>query len=65
MMIGDNIYHRVSKSGKWHQADSHHSQPDGTPDLYNVGQDTSTNRVLLSHHFFYFGSKAPVVPTDG
>jgi len=64
MMIGDNIYHRLPENGQWQQADSHHSQHDGTPDSYNVGQDTSTNRVLLSRHFFYFGSEAPVLPEE-
>ena len=64
MMIGDNIYHRPSTSSEWLQADSHHSQPDGKIDSHNVKRDTSINRVLISRHFFYFGSKAPFVPDD-
>ena len=64
MMVGDNIYHRASTTGQWQQADSHHSQPDGTSDQYNVARDTSTDRVLLSRRFFYFGKKAPKVPSE-
>lgn len=64
MMVGDNIYYRDGVNGLWQQADSHHSQPNGTPDSYNVEHDTATNRVLLSSHFFYFGSSAPSIPEE-
>lgn len=64
MMVGDNIYHRVSRSRIWQQADSHHSNPDGTENAHNVENDTKADRVLLSKHFFYFGRKAPVVPVS-
>ncbi|MGR9209405.1 Nmad2 family putative nucleotide modification protein (plasmid) [Rhizobium leguminosarum] len=60
MMLGDNIYHQ--EDGDWRQLDSHHSRPDGSPDLHNVGTDTGTDRVLISEKFFYFGSSAPEVP---
>ncbi|MBY5353580.1 hypothetical protein HFO94_08500 [Rhizobium leguminosarum] len=59
MMLGDNIYHQ-SNDG-WQQLDSHHSRPDGLPDIHNIKTDTGTNRVLLSEHFFYFGKAAPEV----
>jgi hypothetical protein len=62
MMVGDNIYHFDRVSGQWHQADSHHSNPDGTPNSHNVLNDTKADRVLLSRHFFYFGKEAPAVP---
>jgi hypothetical protein len=62
MMVGDNIYHREVGSPQWRQADSHHSNPDGTPNPHNIANDTKTDRVLLSNHFFYFGRDAPVVP---
>jgi|SRR5262245_41495317 len=61
MMVGDNIYHR-DESGGWCQADSHHSQPDGTPDPSNIVHDTRVDRVLISREFIYFGASAPVVP---
>jgi hypothetical protein len=61
MMVGDNIYHR-DEAQNWRQADSHHSNPDGTTNLYNVSRDTSVNWVLLSHRFLYFGKVAPRVP---
>lgn len=63
MMVGDNIYSRDTNN-RWQQADSHHSQPDGTADLDNLIRDTGTNRVLLSSRFFYFGSTAPSVPAN-
>ncbi|TAY27683.1 hypothetical protein ELH93_28565 (plasmid) [Rhizobium leguminosarum] len=63
MMLGDNIYNRDS-DGAWHQMDSHHSQPDGSPDPDNIRNDTQTNRVLISDRFFYFGKEAPEVPAD-
>ncbi|RCK33943.1 hypothetical protein TH9_05905 [Thalassospira xiamenensis] len=62
MMLGDNIYH--SCDGVWHQLDSHHSRPDGSPDVHNIKTDTGTDRVLISKHFFYFGKKAPEVPAE-
>ncbi len=64
MMLGDNIYHRESASEPWSQENSHHSRPDGTPDITNVETDTRTNRVLISDHFVYFGTEAPTIPGD-
>jgi Nucleotide modification associated domain 2 len=66
MMVGDNIYHREQKddSWSWRQADSHHSNPDGAPNLLNLKKDTSADRVLLSRDFFYFGRTAPEVPSS-
>lgn len=62
MMVGDNIYYFDKAAGEWHQADSHHSNPDGTVNQYNLVRDTQTDSVLISRHFFYFGRKAPAVP---
>lgn len=64
MLVGDNIYHRHPVGRHWLQEDSHHSQADGTVNMFNLGRDTKTNRVLLSRHFYYFGVAAPAVP-DG
>lgn len=61
MAVGDNIYHRNS-CGAWIQADSHHSLPDGTPDVSNLQRDTSADAVLLSDCFYYFGREAPTIP---
>lgn len=63
-IVGDNIYHRAPGSHQWLQEDSHHSQPNGTPDPYNVQHDTQTDRVLISEHFYYFGRPAPLVPNQ-
>lgn len=64
MMLGDNIYHRISDADDWQQEDSHHSRPDGLPDVSNIERDTQTNRVLISEDFIYFGRSAPSVPSD-
>jgi hypothetical protein len=61
-MVGDNIYHQEGYPCTWRQADSHHSRPDGSADPYNMSHDTSTDRVLLSDRFIYFGENAPRVP---
>ena len=62
MMVGDNIYHRDSGDLRWRQADSHHSNPDGTVNIHNMERDTRVDQVLISNRFFYFGTAAPVVP---
>ncbi|WP_127523604.1 hypothetical protein [Mesorhizobium sp. Z1-4] len=64
MMVGDNIYHRDQEGDPWTQEDSHHSKPDGTPELSNIGTDTSRDRVLYSNRFVYFGANAPMVPEN-
>ena len=64
MVVGDNIYHRLATNAPWQQEDSHHSLPDGRPNLHNMEKDTQTNRVLVSRHFLYFGAEAPTVPTE-
>lgn len=59
MMLGDNIYHWNSGTGVWIQEDSHHSNPDGSPNMRNLATDTRSVNVLISTHFYYFGSCAP------
>jgi len=63
-MLGDNIYHKDEISG-WIQEDSHHSNPDGTPNLVNLNRDTGiTDQILVSHYFLYFGDQAQPVDLD-
>ena len=58
MLVGDNIYHSDG-AGNWIQENSHHSNPDGTTNEGNRDRDTeSTDRVLVSDYFLYFGSQA-------
>jgi hypothetical protein len=57
--FGDNIYHRDSKTRHWHQEDSHHSHPDGTPNKGNIANDTQADRVLISDDFVYWGGGGP------
>lgn len=62
MMLGDNIYFFDGSSKEWSQAHSHHSMADGSMNTYNRDRDTESDKVLLSKHFYYFGSSAPVIP---
>jgi hypothetical protein len=62
VLVGDNIYHRGSQS--WLQADSHHSNADGSINLINLEKDTSANAVLISDNFYYFGASAAAVPSE-
>lgn len=64
MMVGDNIYYHDSSGKEWKQADSHHSNTDGSINFYNLRVDTKADQVLLSDYFFYFGREAPIVPID-
>ena len=64
MLLGDNIYFYDHKSNDWNQVFSHHSNPDGSKNLYNLKRDTKSKNVLISNHFFYFGSKAPYIPKN-
>ncbi len=61
--FGDNIYFH-DEAGSWTQVNSHHSCPDGSPNLNNVERDTSVDRVLLSDDFLYWGGSGPAVPSD-
>ena len=62
-MFGDNIYHREQPDGEWIQSDSRHSQPEGLANLATLKPDTATtDRVLLSDDFIYWGQEAPTLP---
>jgi hypothetical protein len=62
---GDNIYHHDLQSGLWIQDNSHHSYPDGTINDINLKRDTkTTDQVLISDHFFYFGAKMIEIPDE-
>jgi hypothetical protein len=63
-LLGDNIYHK-GDDGEWVQEDSHHSNPDGTPNLVNLERDTgNSDQVLISNYFFYFGDKAVAIDLE-
>ncbi len=64
MMVGDNIYHKDSKTDEWHQADSHHSDEGGSINFDNLRTDTKSLNVLISTHFYYFGREAPYVQLE-
>ena len=63
LAFGDNIYYQDSKD-IWHQADSHHSHEDGTPNINNIRNDTKANRVLISIDFTYWGGSGPLIPIE-
>ena len=60
---GDNIYHRNPKNNRWIQEDSHHSLPDGRPNLENIRHDTKADRVLVGSQFAYWGAIGPLIPS--
>lgn len=62
-MYGDNIYH--TEGNEWLQADSHHSLKGGETNFHNLKRDTSTSdSVLISDEFYYFGRNAIEVPEE-
>lgn len=61
--FGDNIYHNAA-DGTWLQEWSHHTYPDGGMNLLNLDRDTSSNNVLWSRDFVYFGRSAVFIPPD-
>lgn len=62
LQLGDNVYYKDTQTGLWHQAHSHHSLADGGINEYNLNRDTTSQYVLLSHHFYYFGKGAVLIP---
>lgn len=59
--FGDNIYHRAA-DGTWLQEWSHHTYPDGGMNPLNLARDTSSDNVLWSKDFVYFGRSAIPIP---
>lgn len=62
MMVGDNVYYFDAARVLWQQADSHHSNADGSINPHNMATDTQADFVLVSRHFYYFGKAAPAFP---
>ena len=63
-LYGDNIYHH-NEQGEWVQEDSHHTKEDGSLNPRNLKRDTSTtNRVLISDDFYYWGKECITLPPD-
>lgn len=62
-MYGDNIYH-CDNENIWHQADSAHSNHDGSVNQKHLKRDTDGKNVLISKSFFYFGDNAPDIPKN-
>ena len=62
-MFGDNFYH-TDENGNWIQEDSAHSMQDGSCNQGHLKKDTSGRYVLISEHFYYFGTNAPTIPNE-
>ena len=60
--FGDNIYFFNKDKNVWHQENSHHSYASGDINYNNLNRDTKYPFVLISTHFFYFGSKNICIP---
>ena len=60
--FGDNIYYQNVVTDEWYQLDSHHSHPDGTPNIKNIENDTKVDRVLVSADYIYWGGAGPKIP---
>ena len=60
--FGDNIYHTDDK-GNWIQEDSHHSFENGKTNEANLQRDLTSNHVLISKNFIYFGNNHIDIPT--
>lgn len=60
---GDNVYSKDS-SGIWIQHPCQHSFEDGSPNPSHLESDTNGLFVLLSNHFFYFGSLKVQMPSN-
>ncbi|MEX2373976.1 MAG: hypothetical protein WD942_00095 [Dehalococcoidia bacterium] len=58
---GDNIYYR-DEDANWVQADSRHSQVDGTPNAAHIAKDTKADAVLLARDYVYYGRSALDIP---
>jgi len=59
---GDNIYHK-NINGEYIQEPSFHSLPDGSTNYLNLHTDTgTTDRVLISQTFGYYGKNALLIP---
>lgn len=61
--FGDNIYHR-DPEGNWIQEDSHHSLHEGISNQLNLMRDTSSDHVLWSDDFIYWGREAVDIPPE-
>jgi hypothetical protein len=58
---GDNIYHK-DDDGVWLQEDSQHSFESGRVNNPNLKKDIKGEFVLISNHFYYFGSYSVKLP---
>jgi hypothetical protein len=61
--FGDNIYY-LKEDKTWHQQNSHHSHEDGVINKANLRTDTSSQNVLISNKFYYWGKSNVELPTD-
>lgn len=62
-IFGDNIYHQDPSTGLFLQEDSRHSHLNGSTHKGHLKKDTgTTDKVLISDDFVYWGSMAITIP---
>jgi hypothetical protein len=61
--FGDNIYY-LMEDNAWHQQNSHHSHENGVVNIANLKTDTSSQSVLISSKFYYWGRSNVELPED-
>ena len=59
---GDNIYRKDGDN--WIQANSKHSNEDGSENKDNKDYDLESINVLISDHFYYFGKSSIEIPNE-
>ena len=65
LWFGDNIYHRDQATKRYIQENSYHSEYDGSVSVANLERDTgTTDRVLLSRTFCYWGRNGKLIPAE-
>lgn len=63
-MYGDNFYHRHEKTNLWVQENSAHSLDNGSCNWAHLERDTTSENVLISTNFYYFGDHCPEIPEE-
>lgn len=63
-LYGDNVYHTDAQTTKIIQENCAHSKEDGKVNIKHYNRDLDGKYVLLSKNFYYFGTNAPLIPTE-
>lgn len=61
---GDNIYHHDAAHQQYIQENSHHSLAGGIVNKLNYNRDLTSQYVLVSDYYWYFGKSAVLLPFE-